>query len=212
MSPLDLPGRNDAYTVLDATDVGRIQEHRQKYPNPKSAILPALWILQRKEGILTAEGMREVARTLELPPGPVEAVASFYTMYFFKPHGRYVVEMCTSISCLLQGSGPVLSRFEEKLGVPCGATTKDGLCTLLEVECLGACGGAPAAQVNHRFFEHLTPARVDALVAQMRDGSMDAHPVPTGDEVAARRTLVDLQNPGANRLPLPDYVEAAGND
>jgi NADH-quinone oxidoreductase subunit E len=200
VSPLELKGANDAYQILDSADVARIQEHRKKYPNPRSAILPALWILQRKEGILTAEGMREVARALELPPGPVEAVASFYVMYFFRPHGRYVVEMCTNISCLLQGSGAVLGRFEEKLGVRCGETTTDGLCTLLEVECLGACGGAPAAQINHHFFEHLTPARVDELVEQLRDGSMDLHPLPTGEEVAARRTLVDLQNPGANRM------------
>jgi NADH-quinone oxidoreductase subunit E len=188
-------------------------------------VLPALWILQRKEGILTADGMAEVARALQLPPGPVEAVASFYSMFFFKPHGRYVVEVCTSMSCLLMGSGPVLRRLEQQLEVRCGGTTDDNFATLLEVECLGACGGAPAAQVNHRFFENLTPEKATALVADMRAGSIAAaappaagaaegkeevHELPTGADAAAQETVVDLANPGANRL-VPARSGAAGS-
>jgi NADH-quinone oxidoreductase subunit E len=189
--------------ILDDADVERIQELRRRYPHGRSAILPALWILQRKEGLLSAEGMREVASALELAPGPVEAVASFYSMYFFEPHGRYVVEMCTNLSCLLMGSGKVMASFEQQLGCHPGATTEDGLATLREVECIGACGGAPAAQINHRFFEHLTPEKVNQLVGDMRTGKLDLHALPTGREVAAHRELVDLANPGANRVPLP---------
>jgi NADH-quinone oxidoreductase subunit E len=203
VSPLELAGTDTPYDILDAAEVERIQELRRRYPVSKSAILPALWILQRKEGILTAEGMREVARALQLEPGPVEAVASFYSMYFFKPHGRYVVEMCTNISCLLMGSGKVLDRFQERLGCAVGGTTEDGMATLMEVECLGACGAAPAAQVNHRFFENLTVDSVDQLVAEMKSDKLDAHQLPTGREVSAHRELVDLANPGANRVPLP---------
>jgi NADH-quinone oxidoreductase E subunit len=203
VSPLVLPGAGAPYEILDTAEVDRIQELRKRYPLSKSAILPALWILQRKEGILTAEGMREVARALELAPGPVEAVASFYSMYFFKPHGRYVVEMCTNISCLLMGSGRVLDRFQERLGCAVGGTTDDGMATLMEVECLGACGAAPAAQINHRFFESLTPEKVDQLVAGMKSDGLDVHGLPTGRDVSAHRELVDLANPGANRVPLP---------
>ena len=217
MTPLEAPGAGVPYKILGASDVIHIKELRQRYPNGRSAVLPALWVLQRKEGILTAEGMREVARALELPPGPVEAVASFYSMFFFKPHGRYVVEMCTSMSCLLMGAGPVLRRFEEQLAVRTGATTEDNLATLLEVECLGACGGAPAAQVNHRFFENLAPEKVEPMVAEMRAGTIEAaappaalatggkealHTMPTGAEAADRETIVDLANPGANRLEV----------
>jgi NADH-quinone oxidoreductase E subunit len=203
MSPLELPGTDTPYQILDAAEVDRIQELRKRYPVSKSAILPALWILQRKEGILTAEGMREVAQALQLAPGPVEAVASFYSMYFFKPHGRYVVEMCTNISCLLMGSGKVLERFQDRLGCPAGGTTEDGMATLMEVECLGACGAAPAAQINHRFFENLTADKVDQLVADMKTDKLDVHRIRTGREVSAHRELVDLANPGANRVPLP---------
>lgn len=209
---MELAGANDAYRVLDDADVSRIKELMARYPSGRSAVLPALWILQRKEGIITAEGMREVARALALPPGPVEAVASFYSMFFFKPHGRYVVEMCTSMSCLMTGAGPVLRRLEEKIAVDCGGTTVDGFATLMEVECIGACGGAPAAQVNHRFFENLTPEQVDSIVADMRAGRLEAAAPPAIeaagdggalDEMATgegRDGMVDLANPGANRM------------
>src|ERR1700737_1045373 len=201
MSPLQFPGQGAPYEILDAAEVEGIQELRRRYPQGKSAILPALWILQRKEGILTAEGVRELARALELAPGPVEAVASFYSMYFFKPHGQYVVEMCTNLSCLLMGSSRVMESFEQQLGCRAGAPTEDGLATLQEVECIGACGGAPAAQVNHRFFENLTPDKVTQLVSDMRAGKLDLRALPTGREVAAQQELVDLANPGANRVP-----------
>jgi NADH-quinone oxidoreductase subunit E len=191
------------YRILTADEVARIDRLKAQYPNGKSAILPALWILQHRLGVLTAEGMAEVGRALDLPPGPVEAVASFYSMFFFKPHGKYVVEMCTNISCLVRGSGAVMRRLEDQLGVRAGGTTADGLCTLLEVECLGACGGAPAAQVNHRFVENLTVEKVDALVEDMKAGRLPQHPFATGEEAARQETLVDLANPGANRVPLP---------
>ena len=194
---------NAEYRILTADEVARIEAIMQRYPNPKSAILPALWVLQHRLGILTAESMAEVGRVLNLPPGPVEAVASFYSMFFFKPHGKYVVEMCTNISCLVQGSGPVMRRLEERLGIRAGGTTADGLCTLLEVECLGACGGAPAAQVNHRFVENLTAEKVDVLVEDMKAGRLPQHQFATGEATAGQETLVDLANPGANRVPLP---------
>jgi NADH-quinone oxidoreductase E subunit len=191
------------FSVLTGEEVARIQALRARYPAPKSAILPALWILQHREGIITADGMRDVARALDMAAGPVEAVASFYSMFFFKPHGKYLVEMCTNISCLLNGAGPVMRRLEEQLGTRAGGTTTDGLATLLEVECLGACGGAPAAQVNHQFVENLTAEKVDALVEAMRAGRLPQHPVPSGEEAASAGTMVDLANPGANRMQLP---------
>jgi NADH-quinone oxidoreductase subunit E len=203
VSPLELPGAGDPYDILDPWEVERIQELRGRYPEPRSAILPALWILQHREGILSAEGMREVARALELPAGHVEAVASFYAMFFFRPHGRYLIEMCTNMSCLVTGARGIMRRFEEQLGVPAGGTTADRTATLLEVECIGACGGAPACQVNHRFFENLSVEKVDQMVADIRAEKLELHPFPTGAEAAARETLVDLVNPGANRYSLP---------
>jgi NADH-quinone oxidoreductase subunit E len=205
MSPLELYADRPSFKVLTEEEVGRIREIAARYPRGQSAILPALWILQHREGILTAEGMGDIARALDLPPGPVEAVASFYSMFFFKPHGKYVVEMCTNISCLVMGAGAIMRRFEEGLGTRAGTTTTDGLCTLMEVECLGACGGAPVAQVNHRFVENLTPEKVDGLVEAMRGGQLPQHVLATGEEAAGRQTMVDLANPGANRVKLPAH-------
>jgi len=201
--PLELYDRDATYSILNEEEVARVRELRRRYPGRKSAILPALWILQGRQGILTAEGMREVARALDVPSAAVEAVASFYSMYFFKPHGRYAVEVCTNLSCHLRGSTEILRRFEDRVGCLAGATSEDGAITLLEVECMGACGGAPAVQVNHRFFEGMTAAKVDQLVDDLRADRVDLHRLPTGAEVAERETLVDLANPGANRVPLP---------
>jgi hypothetical protein len=153
--------------------------------------------------------MAEVARALEMPPGPVEAVASFYSMFFFRTHGAYVVEVCTNLSCFVCGAMRVLQSFEQKLAVAAGQTTTDGKVTLLEVECIGACSGAPAAQINHHFFENLTPDRVDGLVKQMKSGKLDVHKLKTGADASKRQAMVDLVNPGAYRAPL-NAAGAAG--
>ncbi|MHB8507038.1 MAG: NADH-quinone oxidoreductase subunit NuoE family protein [Candidatus Dormibacteria bacterium] len=202
MSPLDRAAPAP-FRILSDEDRDQIAVLRGRYPDPQSAIMPALWILQEREGLLTADGMREVARAMDLAPAKVEAVASFYSMYFFKPHGRYLVEMCTSMSCLLCGSGKVMSRLQQKLGIRAGETTPDDLVTLLEVECIGACGGAPAAQVNHAFFENLDDAAVDALVDDIVNSRLEVHRVQTGRLQAAEQELVNLRDPGANRIPLP---------
>jgi NADH-quinone oxidoreductase subunit E len=191
------------YRVLTPEEVEAIQGMRRRYPDPRSAMMPALWLLQNREGILTSQGMREVAWALEMAPAQVEAVASFYSMYSFKPHGRFVIEMCTNVSCLLAGARPVMKALEKKLGIGHGQTTADGAFTLLEVECLGACGAAPAAQVNQRFFENLSPEGAASLVDELRAGATDLQALPTGVPAARAESPVNLHDPGANRLPLP---------
>ena len=125
-----------------------------RYPDPRSAVMPLLYMAQAEEGRLTDEGMRFAAELTGLTPVQVKSVASFYTM-FKEEAGRYVVSVCTSISCMLLGAGEVLEAVEEETGVASGDT--DGLFTVEHVECIGACGGAPAAQVNYEFVEGLTP-------------------------------------------------------
>ena len=238
MSPLQLPGADAPYRVLEEAEVARIQELRRGYPQGKSAILPALWILQRREGILTAEGMREVARALEHAAGAGGGGGQLLLDVLLQAarplHRRGVHQHLLPV---LRGSGKVLDRFGDSLGAAPGQTGEDGLATLLEVECLGACGGAPAAQVNHRFFESLTVEKVDGLVAEMRAGTLRAlaapganpgggdgmvalHELPTGIDAAGQENLVDLANPGANRMPATaggaagtvlDLVKGHGN-
>ena len=146
-----------------------VERARTRYPHPRSAILPALWAVQHEIGHLTPDAMQEVAALLGVTPSEVEAVATFYSMYFQKPRGRHEVLVCINVSCALRGADGIVSHLERSLGCASGETTADGEFTWAStVECLGACGGAPAMQLDHRFEENLTPARVDEILSRVR--------------------------------------------
>ena len=146
-----------------------IERARSRYPQPRSAILPALWAVQHEIGHLTPEAMVEVAGLLGVTPSEVEAVSTFYSMYFQRPHGRHEVLVCINVSCALRGADDIVAHLERSLGCASGETTGDGEFTWAStVECLGACGGAPAMQLDHRFEENLTPSRVDDILARVR--------------------------------------------
>jgi len=160
--------------TLSAETRQTIEQARDRYPQPRSAILPALWAAQHEIGHLTPEAMTEVAKLLRVPPSEVEAVATFYSMYFLKPPGRHQVIVCINISCALRGADDIVAHLERSLGCASGETTTDGEFTWSStVECLGACGGAPAMQVDHHFQENLTPQRVDDILARTRGTGHD---------------------------------------
>ena len=138
-----------------------------KYPPEwkRSAVMAALQIVQDVNGgWLTTELMDAVADYLEMPPIAVYEVASFYSMYETKPVGRHKICVCTNVSCMVNGSDRVLEHIEGKLGVRLGQTTADGKFTLKEVECLGACGGAPMMQIGRQYYENLTPEILDSIL------------------------------------------------
>jgi NADH-quinone oxidoreductase E subunit len=146
-----------------------IAAYKARYPHPRSALMPALYIAQEENGgWLSKEALRDVAEAMDLTPADVESVASFYSMYNKRPVGKYMIEVCTNISCSLLGSRPLLHHIEEKLGVPVGENTPDGLFTVKTVECMASCGGAPAIQVNGLYHENMTPERFDQLVDELR--------------------------------------------
>jgi len=154
---------------LSAATRTEIETVRDRYPHPRSAILPALWAAQHEVGHLAPEAMAEVATLLHVTPSEVEAVSTFYSMYFQKPHGRHEVVVCINVSCALRGADDIVEHLERSLGCKSGETTADGEFTWSStVECLGACGGAPAMQLDHRFVENLTPKSVDAALQQAR--------------------------------------------
>lgn len=162
------------HAVLGAASRKEIERARDRYPSARSAILPSLWAVQHELGQLTAEGMAEVAELLGLTASEVEAVATFYSMYFQHPHGRHEVLVCINVSCALRGADGIVAHLERSLGCPSGGTTADGEFTWAStVECLGACGGAPAMQLDHGFQENLTPAHVDAILAGVRGRPAD---------------------------------------
>ena len=137
-----------------------------KYPPDRksSAVMAALRIVQEHHGWLSAELMDAVADYLDMPPIAVSEVASFYSMYNLKPVGRHKICVCTNISCLLNGSDHIVGHLEQRLGIKFGETTSDGRFTLKEVECLGACVGAPMMQIGKTYYEHLTPAKLDEIL------------------------------------------------
>ena len=142
-----------------------ITELKGKYPDPKSALLPALEIAQREHGWLSEEVMREVGQAMGLPPTEVASVASFYTMFYMQPVGKHVIQVCTNISCSLLGAEHIVDYISRKLDIDVGDTTPDGKFTLLTVECLGSCGTAPMMQVDDAYHENLTEEKIDRILA-----------------------------------------------
>lgn len=142
-----------------------------KFPpeRKRAALLSALTIVQRENGgWLTPELMEAVARYLEVPPVAAEEVATFYSLFDLAPVGRHKLYVCNSISCWLCGSERIIDHLQERLGIGVGETTPDGRFTLKQVECLAACGGAPAMVVGGEYHENLTPEKIDALLARLK--------------------------------------------
>jgi NADH-quinone oxidoreductase subunit E len=173
--------------------------HIAKYPAGRqaSAVLPVLDLAQRQMGgWLPRAAMDYVAGLLEIAPIRVYEVATFYTMLNLRPVGRYLLQACTTTPCWLRGSDAVVAACEKKLGIGIGGTTEDGLFTLVEVECLGACVNAPILQVNDDYYEDLDGPTTEALIDAFRAGS----PPPAGSlngrkssaPIGGKTTLTEL--------------------
>lgn len=153
--------------ILSNEITQRIAELVTKYPEgkQKSALIPALHVVQEKgNGSLTVEQMDEVARLLNISAIEVYEVATFYTMFNLKPVGKYVLEVCQTGPCMLNGSDEIIEYIQMKLQIKSGETTPDGLFTLKPAECLGACGYAPMMQLGKTYKEFLTPEKIDAIL------------------------------------------------
>jgi NADH-quinone oxidoreductase subunit E len=148
-----------------------IRKAAQRYPQRRSAIMPALRLAQERYGWLSPEALREVADALDLTPAYCKAVASFYDMYHLEPVGRHLVEVCTNVSCALVGAQQVLESFEEQLGIHAGETTEDGEVTLRTIECAGGCGWGTVVAVDNRYREPVRPEDVAAIVEEVRGGA-----------------------------------------
>jgi NADH-quinone oxidoreductase subunit E len=140
-----------------------------RYPQPRSAVMPALDLAQEELGHLTPEAMSEVAGALQLDPGYVEGVATFYTLFHLEPVGSHRFYMCTNLSCTLRGAEAIVDRLKGAIGVQePGEVSKDGLFSYEEVECLGACEYAPVCRLDHRYEVDLTTSKIDTLVNDRR--------------------------------------------
>lgn len=140
-----------------------------RYPTKMAALLPALWIIQRERGWVSDDGMVEVAEQLELTPAYVKGVVTFYTMYHQHPVGKHFIQVCTTSPCGACGAEKVVDSLLKHTGCgELGATSPDGRFTVIEVECLGACGFVTPIMVNDDFIESVTPDKVPQLLSQYR--------------------------------------------
>ena len=170
-------------------------------------MMSLLYLAMAEDGYLTEPGMAWVAELTGTTPAQVQAVASFYTMYKREPVGRYLISVCTSISCMLLAGDQVLEAVEHETGVPHGEISDDGLVSVEHVECLGACGGAPVLQVNYELVEGITPDKAVALCRWLRDGQPE---IVNGDEMQALfggRTSFDwaIKEEHGATGPVPAY-------
>jgi len=146
----------------------QIREVAARYPDRRSAVIPALWLAQERHGWLSPQALGEVADALDYTPAYCLSVASFYDMFHLEPVGEHAIEVCTNICCGLRGAQAVLDAFEAELGVHAGETTEDGKVTLRTVECLGGCGWPTVVAVDGRHRMAVAVEDVPALVEEVR--------------------------------------------
>ena len=190
---------NDANVALAREIVGR-------YPRSRSALIPLLHVAQQQDGWVSEEAMEHIAELLDLTPAEVLGTCSFYEMFKREPVGRYLVNVCTNISCLLVGGQELLAHAEERLGVKPGGTTTDGMFTLEDVECIAACTEAPCLQVNYRYRHRVTNADFDRLVDDLRAGRLAGEVPPHGTTTRVRQTIPAERWVGRGAEGLPPEV------
>ena len=150
--------------------LGEIGELIKRYPHPKSALLPVLHLAQEDFGHLSMPVQQLVADTLGVRLMQVREVVTFYTMFREQPCGNYLIEVCTNAGCMLNGAYDLVAHLEKTLGIKVGGSTPDGKFTVTEVECAGACGGAPVVQINNIYHENVDAAHLDSVIAKARSG------------------------------------------
>jgi NADH-quinone oxidoreductase E subunit len=150
-------------------NIKKVNEAIAKYPQKRAALMPVLYIAQEQNGFLSTEVMTEVAGILEITPEDVLGVVTFYTMYHQNPVGKYHIQVCTNISCMLKGGYEIYKRVKEKLGIDNMQVTDDKLFSLEEVECMGSCGTAPMLAVNDDYFENLTEEQTGQIIESLKN-------------------------------------------
>ena len=159
-----------ANTIFSPELAARFDKLVNHYPLKRSALVPMLLYAQDEVGYVSDAVVTEIAQRLDLLELDVRNVLSYYSMLRTKPAGKYNVQVCTNISCMLRGGYEILNHCKHKLGIGHKEVTRDGVFSLEEVECIGACCWAPAIQINYDFHENLTPAKVDDIFKMYRDG------------------------------------------
>jgi NADH-quinone oxidoreductase subunit E len=177
-----------------------------RYPRPRSAMIPLLHLAQEQNGYVTNDAMVHIGELVGATSAEVYGTASFYEMFKFEPVGKYLINICGTMSCALMGAEELMHHAEKALGVRIGGTTKDGMFTLERAECQAACTEAPCLQVNYRYRLRVTPADFDGLIADIRSGNLN-------DEIPAHGTLARARqhipaDRGVGAVPPESVTEA----
>lgn len=151
----------------------KIEALKKRYPDPKSAVMPALYMAQEVFGHVNDEAVRWVAEKVGLPPVQVMEVATFYTMYYKKPVGKYHFQICRTLSCALCGACSLTQHLKHRFHLEPGEISKDGMWSYEEVECLGSCGTAPMCEINDVYFENLTPEKLETIIKKLEEEKPD---------------------------------------
>ena len=190
-----------------------------QYENSRSALLPIIHLFQEHEGYVTQNAMRATAELLQLTPAVVESTVSFYTLFFRKPVGKYILQVCRGLACTINGADDIMAYFREKLGIGHLQTTDDGLFSYEEVECLAACDKPTCMQVNLEFVYSLTPQMIDEMIDAMRAGTYPVKPLaqtakPERTWSVAQDSQVSLgtKSPGAEGVVAPNNAGGLDND
>jgi NADH-quinone oxidoreductase subunit E len=194
---------NTPHSALSPHLIEEIKALPARYPQPRSAVMPALDLAQEELGYLTPEAMTEVATALQLDAGYVQGVATFYTLFHLEPIGKHRFYMCTNLSCTLRGAEEIVEHLRGAIGVKeAGEVSRDGLFSYEEVECMGACEYAPMCRVDHRYHYDLTAAKIDGLVAERRSpASAPAASVPPHPPAAPATSPASGAAPKPKRSP-----------
>ncbi len=153
--------------LLD-THKQEIESHLSKYPDKRSAVMPLLYIAQEEYGHITEEAIAEISRIVDLDITQIKGIVGFYSMYYDKPKGKYLLQICTDLPCALRGAEEFSAHVCQRLGVQPGETTPDGVFTVENVMCLAACDHAPMMQVNFHYHQDLDAEKVDQLIDKLR--------------------------------------------
>ena len=203
-----------------ATIAARVEPEARRliaqYPaaSARSAMLPILHEFQNVEGWVSPDALAQTALWLDVPLSVVESTASFYTLFHRRPVGRYVLQPCRNLSCVINGAGEIMAHFRERLGIGHLQTTPDGLFSYEEAECLASCDRAPCMQVNLEFIYDLTKEKVDAMLQAMRDGTFEVPPLPQSAAPGASWHVAadsGKKSPGAVGVSHPDDPGGLGD-
>lgn len=178
--PYQLATRDPEAPLFDGAYAERFEKILSRYPTKRGALLPVLAMAQEVRGHLSEETMAAVGGLLGLSPALVRGVATFYTMYNKRPVGRYLIQVCTNVSCNVCGADEVMEAFVKAIGAEPGEVSEDGMFTVIEAECLGACGFPTTVQINQRYFENVEPGDVEAIIERLRAEDQGAGQVGEG--------------------------------